>query len=72
MDRVRFVPLGEKTQPQCWNCKRVVVGVPDARYLYRVDGRAVTEAWYRCDGCGAYVNVRREGVLHVERAARST
>ncbi|TAM86608.1 hypothetical protein EPN42_12800 [bacterium] len=70
MDRVRFIPLGEKVEPHCWNCNRVVAGPPDTRYLYRLDDHAVAEKWYHCE-CGAYVNVRREGILHVERAAHS-
>ncbi|HVA37876.1 MAG TPA: hypothetical protein VNJ51_09720 [Candidatus Dormibacteraeota bacterium] len=72
MDRVRFIPLkGEHPDARCWNCSTVVSGKPDARYLYRLEDHAVTESWYHC-GCGAYVNVRREGVLHVERAAQSS
>jgi len=70
MERVRFIPLGEKTEARCWNCHDVVSGSPDSRYLYRQEDHAITESWYRC-GCGAYVNVRREGVIHVERAAHS-
>lgn len=57
---------------RCWHCRRPVVGLTVARYLYPGERprTAVVEDWFACM-CGAYQNVRRPTDIRISNVQGS-